>query len=118
MFPCYANKTGASLLGRIMACLIARRFAVLFSFSKGRAAGVWGLACRPSNKKCQAIDAQIIGVHLQVTPLHSERLRKILRSLKKIFLIKKKNSDSLGNVSMGRTLHRDLSFYLAVLSAV
>lgn len=43
MFPCYANKTGASLLGRIMACLIAQRFAVLFSFSEGRAAGVWGL---------------------------------------------------------------------------
>ena len=50
MFPCYANKTGASLLGRIMACLIAQRFAVLFSFSEGRAAGVWGLGCRPSRQ--------------------------------------------------------------------
>lgn len=95
MFPCYANKTGASLLGCIMACLIAHRFAVQFSFSEGRAAGVWGLRCRSSNKKCQAIDTQIIGIHLQVTPLHSEGFRKILRSLKK------KKSDSLGNVSVG-----------------
>ena len=93
------TKAGASLLGRIMACLLAHRFAGVFfpSFSEGRTAGVWGSGCRPSNKKHPAIDAQIIGVNLQVTRLHNECLRKILRSLLK----KNLNSVSLGNVSKG-----------------
>lgn len=100
MFPCYANKTRSLSAGMNNGLFNGTEICGVFSFSsfsEGRTAGVWGSGCRPSNKKRPAIDAQIIGVNLQVTLLHNECLRKILRSLlKNIF-----NSVSLGNVSKG-----------------
>lgn len=77
---CQQPHPPVSLLGlknALFDCMQISRFFSAFE-TEGRAAGVWSSGFRPSNKKPQALNAQIIDVNLQVTLLHNEHFRKSL----------------------------------------